>query len=221
VTLEGKVAVITGGSNGIGAATARDLAAAGARVAIGYNKGHERAEALAWALPGHGHTTFALQIEDGASVRRAADEIRKAHGRCDILINAASFTKPIPHANLDALDDATMDMILIANARGPFAVIRALAPLLKQSGDGVIVNISSISAFTGSGSNIAYCMAKAALDTMTLSRACSGRRSACSACRRPRLRPISSPAATGPRWKNSPRRRRSSGSPSRKMSRAR
>src|ERR1022692_13710 len=122
MTLTGKVAVVTGGSNGIGAATARELAAAGATVAIGYNKGRERAETLARALPGHGHTTFALQIEDGASVRRAADEVKRTHGRCDILVNSGGFTKPIPHADLEALDDATMDMILIANARGPFAV---------------------------------------------------------------------------------------------------
>jgi 3-oxoacyl-[acyl-carrier protein] reductase len=53
--------------------------------------------------------------------------------------------------------------------RGPFSVIRAFAPLLKASGDGVIVSVSSISAFTGSGSSIAYCAAKAALDTMTMS----------------------------------------------------
>jgi 3-oxoacyl-[acyl-carrier protein] reductase len=75
----------------------------------------------------------------------------------------------VPHADLDALDDALLDSILVANVRGPFAMIRALAPLLKASGDGVIVNVSSISAFTGSGSNIAYCASKAALDTMTMS----------------------------------------------------
>jgi len=58
---------------------------------------------------------------------------------------------------------------MVANVRGPFSTIRSFAPLLKQSGDGLIVNVSSISAFTGSGSNIAYCASKAALDTMTLS----------------------------------------------------
>jgi 3-oxoacyl-[acyl-carrier protein] reductase len=116
-----------------------------------------------------GHRIQHLTLEDSASVRRAADEIGNAHGRADILINSAGFTRPIPHAQLEALDDALLDSILIANVRGPFSVIRALAPLLRASGDGVIVNVSSISAFTGSGSNIGYCAAKAALDTMTLS----------------------------------------------------
>jgi 3-oxoacyl-[acyl-carrier protein] reductase len=169
VSLNGKVAVITGGSNGIGAATVRMLAAAGATVAVGYNKSRERADALIKSLPAGKHSAFAMTLEDGASVKRAAAEIKDTHGRCDILVNSAGFTKPIAHANLDALDDALMDAILIANARGPFSMIRALAPLLKASGDGVIVNVSSISAFTGSGSSIAYCMAKAALDTMTMS----------------------------------------------------
>ncbi len=62
-----------------------------------------------------------------------------------------------------------MDAMLAANVRGPYSMMRQCAPLLKASGDGVIVNVSSISGFTGSGSNIAYCASKAAIDTMTLS----------------------------------------------------
>jgi len=167
--LKDKVAVVTGGSSGIGAATVRMLAAEGASVAICYNKGAERAQALLEQLPKANHRIQQLTLEDSASVRRAADEIGKVFGCADILINSAGFTRPIPHAQLDALDDALLDSILIANVRGPFSVIRALAPLLRAGGDGVIVNVSSISAFTGSGSNIGYCAAKAALDTMTLS----------------------------------------------------
>src|SRR5882672_425392 len=171
--LKDKVAVVTGGSSGIGAATVRMLADEGASVVICYNKGAERAQTLLEQLPkgDHkpNHRIQHLTLEDSASVRRAADEIGKACGRADILINSAGFTRPIPHAQLDALDDALLDSILIANVRGPFSVIRALAPLLRASDDGVIVNVSSISAFTGSGSNIGYCAAKAALDTMTLS----------------------------------------------------
>jgi 3-oxoacyl-[acyl-carrier protein] reductase len=175
--LKDKVAVVTGGSSGIGAATVRMLAGEGASVVICYNKGAERAQALLEQLPKDDykgdhkpdHRIQHLTLEDSASVRRAADEIGKAYGRADILINSAGFTRPIPHAQLEALDDALLDSILIANVRGPFSVIRALVPLLRAGGDGVIVNVSSISAFTGSGSNIGYCAAKAALDTMTLS----------------------------------------------------
>ena len=167
--LKDKVAVVTGGSSGIGAATVRMLADEGASVVICYNKGLERARVLLDELPKAEHRIQHLAVEDSSSVRRAADEIGNAYGRADILVNSAGVTRPIPHAQLDALDDALLDAILIANVRGPFAMIRAFVPLLRKADEGVIVNVSSISAFTGSGSNIAYCASKAALDTMTLS----------------------------------------------------
>jgi 3-oxoacyl-[acyl-carrier protein] reductase len=167
--LAGKVAVVTGGSSGIGAATVRLLAAEGCSVAVGYNRGEERATQLLAELPGTGHTAFALSLHDRATVHGLADRVREHYGRVDILVNSAGYTQPIAHADLDALTDEFFDAMLIANVRGPFSVIRALNPLLQASGDGVIVNVSSISAFTGSGSSIAYCASKAALDTMTLS----------------------------------------------------
>jgi 3-oxoacyl-[acyl-carrier protein] reductase len=166
--LAGKVALVTGGSSGIGAATAGLLAEAGAQVVVGYHHGRERALAVIAGLAGEGHHALPITLEDGATAKSAAIEIGERYGRCDILVNSAGFTKPIRHADLDALDDATFDAVLIANVRGPFAMIRALAPLLRKSDDGVVVNISSISAFTASGSSVAYCAAKAALDTMTM-----------------------------------------------------
>jgi 3-oxoacyl-[acyl-carrier protein] reductase len=169
MSLTGKVAVVTGGSSGIGAATARMLAEAGASIVVGYNKGEERALKVVEGLVGSSHTALQIVLEDSASSRRAADDVRRKYGRADILVNSAGFTKPVPHGDLEAMDDALMDSVLIANVRGPFSVIRAFAPLLKASDDGVIVNVSSISGFTGSGSSIAYCAAKAALDTMTMS----------------------------------------------------
>lgn len=167
--LKGRVAVVVGGSSGIGAATVRMLADAGAAVAIGYNTGAERAEALRRSLPGEGHSTFRIAVDDPASVRSAAEAVMASHGRADVLVNSAGTTRPIPHSDLEALDDELLDQIMASNVQGPFATIRAFAPILKASGDGVIVNISSISGFTGSGSNVGYCASKGALDTMTLS----------------------------------------------------
>ena len=176
--LAGRTAVVTGGSNGIGAASVRALAAAGARVAICYRTGAERAEALRGMLPGTGHRTLPLDLTDPGSVRHMAEAVRAAYGHLDILVNSAGVTRPIPHADLDTLDEALFDQILIANARGPYSVIRALLPLLRAAGGvaggnggtpAVVVNISSVAALNGAGSNIAYGAAKAALETMTMS----------------------------------------------------
>lgn len=167
--LNGKIAIVTGGSNGIGAATVRALAEAGASVLVGYNKGAERAEKLIAGLPGMGHRAVNIVLEDSSTMRRLADEIGNTHGRLDVLVNSAGFTKPIPHGNLDGVDDAFFDSMMVANVRGPFAMIRTFAPLLKASRNGVVINVSSISGFTGSGSSVVYCGAKAAIDTMTIS----------------------------------------------------
>lgn len=167
--LDGKVAVVIGGSSGIGAATARMLAESGATLAVGYHSGKARAEAVCASLPGVGHIIFGMAIDDPASVRAAAQHIQETLGRVDVLVNSAGTTRPVPHADLEGLDDALFDQIMASNVQGPFATIRAFAPALKAGGDGVIVNISSISAFTGGGSNIGYCASKAALDTMTMS----------------------------------------------------
>jgi 3-oxoacyl-[acyl-carrier protein] reductase len=169
--LANQVAVITGGSGGIGAAAAKRFADAGATLVVGYHSDADRAARLVESLSDERsrHTTMRLSMEDTESLVAAAADVEKAFGRCDILVNSAGFTRAIPHRELDALDDATFDAIMTANVRGPFATIRAFAPLMRRSGNALIVNVSSISAFTGSGSNIAYCASKAALDTMGMS----------------------------------------------------
>ncbi len=92
--------------------------------------------------------------------------MRADYGRCDILVNSAGHTRPVAAGDLDALTDELIDDIVTANFRGVFATIRAFAPLLKESGDGLIVNVSSIAGFTGVGSNLAYVAAKAGLDVV-------------------------------------------------------
>jgi len=167
--LKGRVAVISGGSSGIGAATARRLVAAGAIVWVGYNTGVERAAALVASLPGSGHQALHLPMTDSAAIGRAAQKVGAAHGRVDVLINSAAVTRAVKHDDLDGLDDALFDQVMITNVRGPFATIRAFRPLLKASGDAVIINISSLAGITGTGSSIAYGASKAALDVMGVS----------------------------------------------------
>ena len=155
-SLAGKVAVVTGGSSGIGAASVRLLAAAGARVVVGYNKGADRAATLIRELPGSGHQAMHLPMEDSAQIRKVAAAIKDGFGRADILVNSAGFTRMVAHSDLEALDDDLIDAVLTANVRGPFATMRAFVPLLRATGDAVIINISSGAAGRGTGSSIIY-----------------------------------------------------------------
>ena len=100
---------------------------------------------------------------------KMAEKIKNSYGKLDVLVNSAGLTQPIPHKDLETLDEKVFDKLLQLNAGGPFSVIRHHIDLLKKANQSVVINVSSISAFTGSGSNIAYCAAKGALDTMTKS----------------------------------------------------
>lgn len=160
---------MTGGSSGIGAACAKALAAEGARVVVGYHRGRERAETLIAQLRGKGHAAAAIALDDVAGHEALAQSLQSDFGKLDLLVNSAGYTQRVPHADLETMDPALFNEILGANVGGPFSVTRSLLPLLRRSGDGLVVNVSSVSAFTGSGSNLAYCAAKAALDTLTMS----------------------------------------------------
>ena len=166
--LDGKVAVITGGLGAIGYATAQRLAALGASCVLLHRKGDDAAERAATlpAATGQRHAALRADIVDTPSLQKAAADVKERYGRCDILVNSAGHTQPIAAGDLDALTDELIDELLASNFRGVFATIRAFMPLLKTSGDGLIVNISSISGFTGVGSNLAYVAAKAGLDVV-------------------------------------------------------
>jgi 3-oxoacyl-[acyl-carrier protein] reductase len=172
ISQTGRVVLIVGGNGGIGAATAQSFAACGASVSITYRAGADKAaaaERLLAGLAGDGHAAFAADVADTATLLALRDAIVARYGRLDVLVNSAGFTKPVPHPDLEALDDDLIDRMFAVNWRGQFATIRAFAPLLKASGQGLIVSVSSIAGITGSGSSIAYCAAKAGIDVMTKS----------------------------------------------------
>jgi NAD(P)-dependent dehydrogenase (short-subunit alcohol dehydrogenase family) len=170
--LDGSVAVITGGKGAIGLASARRLATLGARIVSVDRSSGTDVQALLNSLPqvtAGPHIALSASITDSASLQEAAHAVQAQAGRCDILINSAGFTKAVAATDLDGLTDALFDEIVQANLRGVFATIRAFAPLLKASGDGLVVNVSSIAGFTGTGSNLAYVAAKAGVDVLTKS----------------------------------------------------
>jgi 3-oxoacyl-[acyl-carrier protein] reductase len=166
-SLSGKVAVIIGGNGAVGFATAKRLAALGTTCVLIGRNAQEKGRDQLQLLEGKGHFCLNASITDSQTLISAAKEVEARLGRCDILVNSAGFTKPVPAANLNDLTDDLIDDILKANFRGVFASIRAFEPILKASGDGLVVNVSSIAGFTGVGSNLAYVAAKASLDIVS------------------------------------------------------
>ncbi|MFJ4293066.1 SDR family NAD(P)-dependent oxidoreductase [Cupriavidus sp. NPDC089707] len=167
-SLSGKVAVILGGTGSIGFATGETLARLGASIVL-TGRDADKAASAAAALPAGNHLAAVAEVADSASLRALADEVICHYGRVDMLVNTAGFTRAIPHADLDALDDALIDELFAINWRGQFAAIRAFAPHLRANGEGLVVNVGSIAGRNGQGSNVAYCAAKAGLDVMAMS----------------------------------------------------
>ncbi|HEX3809833.1 MAG TPA: glucose 1-dehydrogenase [Rhizomicrobium sp.] len=169
--LKGKVAVVTGSASGIGAAVALGLAQRGASVVVNYAKSEAEAQAVGEAVRKAGADVRVEQADVGqdADCRRLAAAAMEAWGRIDILVNNAGTTKFAAHADLDALSAEDFSGIYATNVIGPFQMVRASRDALKASGDGAIVNVSSIAGVAGVGSSIAYAASKGALNTMTLS----------------------------------------------------
>jgi 2-hydroxycyclohexanecarboxyl-CoA dehydrogenase len=151
---EGKVALVTGGASGIGAATARLLDAEGARVAIG-DVNEDGARELAGELDGHG---CKLDVTDTASVRAGVAAIEQALGPVDVLVNNAGTDLFSYFVNSD---EGLWDFVLGVNLRGTIAVTHAVLPGMQERRSGVIVNVASEAGRVGSQGSAIYSAAKA------------------------------------------------------------
>lgn len=162
-----RVAIITGSSSGIGAATALELSRRGWRVVINYSKSAEKAQKIAAQCAES--ISVRADVSLDADCRRLAQAALDKWGRIDALVNNAGSTKFVPHARLDDLSAEDFQRIYSTNVISSFQMARACAPALKSSGKGAIVNVSSIAAQWGTGSSIAYAASKGALNSMTYS----------------------------------------------------
>jgi NAD(P)-dependent dehydrogenase (short-subunit alcohol dehydrogenase family) len=151
--LAGKVALVTGGGRGIGAACARSLAGSGAKVIV---CGRTQAELDAVATE-IGGTAITCDIADRAATDRMLGALP---GRVDILVNNAGIAES---ASLEKTADAMWDRILELDATAPFRLVRALVPAMVEAGWGRIVNIASNAGVSGYGYSAAYCAAKHAM----------------------------------------------------------
>jgi 3-oxoacyl-[acyl-carrier protein] reductase len=169
--LSGKNALVTGGATGVGRAVVLQLARLGVSVAVNYSKSTAEAEGTAAEAREFGVGTLAVQadVSDESQVRRMVQEIEQRLGGVEILVNNAAFTRFTDLADLNALSPQDWQRTFDVNVNGAFYCSRAVAPMMKSQGWGRIVNVSSIAAFTGRGSSIAYCASKAAMLSLTRS----------------------------------------------------
>lgn len=161
--LEGNVAIVTGGSRGIGLAVSTALADAGVTVAILARDG-ERASAAARALPGSGHEGVACDVAESSTVKSVVAEIGRKLGPVGILINNAGITRD---GLVARMSDADFDTVLDVNLRGAFAMIRACARFMMRRRRGSIVNVSSVVGISGNPGQANYVASKAGLIGMT------------------------------------------------------
>ena len=164
-SLDAQVAIVTGSSSGIGAATARRLAAEGAAVVVNSSASVAEGERVAAALPGSIYVQ--ADVAEEAQCRRLVTAAVEHYGRLDILVNNAGTTAVIPHADLDAVSDEIFRRILDTNLFGTWHLTRAALPALRQSPAGVVVNVTSVAGIRAVGSSIPYAVSKAAINHLT------------------------------------------------------
>ena len=165
MSLDGKVALVTGSSSGIGEATARSLAAAGAAVVINSSSSAAAGQAVADSLPKAVYVQ--ASVADAAACQALVDATLAQYGRLDILVNNAGTTQLIPHADLDAATDEVWDKILSTNLMGTWHMTRSSVPALKASGAGSVINVTSVAGLRQAGSSIPYAVSKAGINHLT------------------------------------------------------
>lgn len=167
--LDGKVAIVTGASRGIGQAIATDLAANGAKVVVNYNQSKSDAEAVVAAIEDAGGTALALQadVSNLASSQEMVKATKDAFGQIDILVNNAGTTRD---QLLMLMKEADWDTVIDTNLKSLFNCCKAvLRPMLRQKSGGRIINISSVVGLAGQGGQTNYAASKAGIVGFTKS----------------------------------------------------
>jgi 3-oxoacyl-[acyl-carrier protein] reductase len=164
-TLDGQVAVVTGGSRGIGRVLAERLARDGARVVV-TARSEEGARECAAALPGEGHLGAGCDVADREAVDALVKRVETQLGAIDILVNNAGVTADNV---LVRLSDDDWDRVLDTNLRGAFLMIRAATRGMMKRRAGRIINITSVVGLTGNRGQVNYAASKAGLVGLTKS----------------------------------------------------
>ncbi len=167
IDLSGRHVLVTGGSRGIGAACCRYFAAVGAAVAVHYHRNAEAARQVLANLPAVAHAEHwsqAAELDDPAQVEKLFSAVEERWGALDCLVNNAGIWVHNPIAELDS---AKLEETIRVNVTGPFLCASAAVPLLRQSVDGNIVNITSTAGQRGEAHYSPYAASKGAMISAT------------------------------------------------------
>ena len=178
--LEGRVAVVTGASSGLGRATALELAAAGADVALLARSATQLAE-VTREVERRSRRALALPVDlaDVAALTTAVARVEEELGGINVLVNAAGTDAP---ARVEDLDAAEWDRVLAVNLRAPFLLAKLVFPSMRRRGGGTVVNVSSVAGKRGWANAAAYCASKFALSGLTQALAAEGKEHGIRAC---------------------------------------
>lgn len=168
--LKGKTAIVTGSAVGVGRETAVQLARRGANVVINYSRSEDEAREAVGLVEQAGVKALLIKadVSNDAEVRQMVAQTVEELGSVDVLVNNAGTTHFVNFADLEGMEEEMWDNILAVNLKGPFFCSRAVAPAMKEAGQGAIVNIASIAGIKAVGSSIAYAASKAGLINMTV-----------------------------------------------------
>ncbi len=168
MTLDGRVAAVTGGAQGIGAEIAKALARAGAAVAVINRSNTETAAAVVADIESEGARAAAFQadLSQVSEIDRVVGDIKSTLGPIDILVNNAGLFQPRP---IEDVDEKNWDDQVDTNLKGCFFLARAVVPEMKQKRWGKIINVSSIAGIGGFPNSAAYCASKGGLNNLTKS----------------------------------------------------
>ena len=167
--LDGRVALVTGGSGDLGSAICRALARRRVDIAVGFVEQRERAESVVAEVQALGGRSLAIQL-DQSSATMPDDVVARTiehFGRLDVLVNNAAWNIGIPFTDLETLTADVWDRMYATNLRGPYLLARAAARNMRAHGEGRIVNIASIGGLYPASSSIAYSSTKAGLIHLT------------------------------------------------------
>jgi len=168
IRLEGKVALITGASRGIGYATAKLMSDAGATVVLNYNRTKAPAEELVDQIRNSGRKALAVKanVADRGEVEAMVETVVREFGRIDILVNNAGIWT---YGEIDTMPDEVWDETMDINLRGVFYCTRAVVPHMKRRGGGRIINLSSTAGQRGEAFHSHYAATKGAIISFTKS----------------------------------------------------